>query len=84
MQLLLLKEPQITARQTPTTFRDMMIMKLIQTPVPEVANCQFFFTNSQSNDANFSMAMSRNTTTANTAVKTRDIWKQGVEREDRK
>ena len=61
---------------TPTTLRDMMITKLMQTPVPEVANCQFFFTNSQSKEANFSMAMSRNTTTANTAVNTREIWRR--------
>ncbi|KAG9352685.1 hypothetical protein JZ751_021099 [Albula glossodonta] len=46
----------------------MMIMKLMHTPVPEVANCQFFFTNSHWKDANFSMAITRNTTTANTAA----------------
>jgi len=58
----------------------MMIIKLMQTPVPEVANCQFFFTNSHWKEANFSMAMSRNTTTANTAVRTREIWKKNYER----
>lgn len=69
-----------TRGKTLTTFRDMMIMKLMQTPVPEVANCQFFFTNSHWKEANFSMAMSRNTTTANTAVRTREIWKKDDER----
>lgn len=59
--------------QTPTTLRDMMIMKLMQTPVPEVANCQFFFTKYQLMEANFSIAMRRKTTTANTAVRTREI-----------
>lgn len=51
----------------------MMIMKLMQTPVPEVANCQFFLTKYQSREANCSMAMSRKTTTANTAVRTSEI-----------
>lgn len=59
--------------QTPTTLRDMMIIKLMQTPVPEVANCQFFLTNFQLKEANFSITMRRKTTTANTAVRTREI-----------
>lgn len=56
-----------------TTLRDMMIIKLIQTPVPDVANCQFFFTNFQLKEANFSITIRRKTTTANTAVRTREI-----------
>lgn len=60
-------------RQRLTTLRDIIIMKLMKTPVPEVANCQFFLTNSHWKEANFSMAMSRKTTTANTAVSTREI-----------
>lgn len=59
--------------QTPTTLRDMMIMKFMQTPVPDVANCQFFFTKYQLREANFSIAMRRKTTTAKTAVRTREI-----------
>lgn len=59
--------------QTPTTLSDMIIIKLMQTPVPDVANCQFFWTKSQLKEANFSIAMRRKTTTANTAVRTREI-----------
>lgn len=66
--------------QTPTTLRDIMIIKLMQTPVPEVANCQFFFTKSQPNEANFSITMRRKTTTANTAVKTREICGEAMGR----
>lgn len=66
-------EDGVSARLPPTTLRDMMIMKLMQTPVPDVANCQFFLTKYQSSEANCSMAMSRKTTTANTAVRTREI-----------
>lgn len=65
--------PQLRLVQKPTTLSDMMIIKLTQTPVPEVANCQFFFTKFQLKEANFSIAMRRKTTTANTAVRTREI-----------
>lgn len=66
--------------QTRTTFRDMMIIKLMQTPVPDVANCQFFLTKCQLKEANFSMAIRRKTTTANTAVRTREIYTQRQEK----
>lgn len=51
----------------------MMIIKLIQTPVPDVANCQYFLMKCHWKDANCSIATSRYTTTANTAVSTKEI-----------
>jgi len=53
----------------------MMIMKLIQTPVPDVANCQYFLMKYHLKEANCSMATRRYTTTANTAVRTSEIYR---------
>lgn len=52
-----------------------MIIKLIQTPVPDVANCQYFLMKYHLKEANCSMATSRYTTTANTAVRTSEIYR---------
>lgn len=54
----------------------MMIIKLIQTPVPDVANCQYFLIKYHWKEANCSIATKRYTTTANTAVSTNDICRQ--------
>lgn len=57
-----------------------MITKLIQTAAADVANCQCCLMKFHLNDANCSMTTRRYTTTANTAVITKEIYNM----EDRK
>lgn len=51
-----------------------MITKLIQTAAADVANCQCCLMKFHLNDANCSMTTRRYTTTANTAVITKEIY----------
>lgn len=54
-----------------------MITKLIQTAAADVANCQCCLMKFHLNDANCSITTRRYTTTANTAVITKDIYSVG-------
>lgn len=57
-----------------------MIIKLIQTAAADVANCQCCLMKFHLNDANCSMTTRRYTTTANTAVITKEICSMGEQK----